>query len=440
MSDVKIFPAELGLSGWLETSSFKKHQFNNAGEMLDRYDFIVVGCGYGGFGAAWRFAELNPGANIAVLEAIRIGNNDSGKNAGFLIDVPHAFGTDDSTLEDKKWCVQLNVNTLNKMRKIIKDHDLRVDWDDCGKYLAAREPTAFKHLDHEAKDLDDVGVPYQYVEHDELCRKLGTGYYRKALFNPGTAMVNPADVLRGMCTVLPKNVHVFEETPVLRIDGDRSEPVVVLVNGKRLRCKAVVVTTGPFLEQFGLSRNQFCPIISFGALTRQLSGEELSDFQDIRPWGVTAAHTAGTTVRFTRDNRLLVRNGLVYATWFSTSPERIRRSRWLLRKAFNNRFPRHAHVNFEYVWAGMIHLTRNSKPVFGRKGNIHYSGVGEGAGVAKSFTMGSYHAEWANGIGSDVLEYLKNDKKPSWLPPQPFKTVGAECRLVLETLTAKGEI
>ncbi len=89
----------------------------------------------------------------------------------------------------------------------------------------------------------------------------------------------------------------------------------------------------------------------------------------------------------------------------------------------------------------MIHLTMNSKPVFGRRGNVFYSGVGEGAGVAKSFTMGTYHAEWANGKDSDVLEYLKNDKKPSWLPPsKALITAGAECRMVWETISAKGEI
>ncbi len=440
MNEVKIFPAELGMSGWFETSPYKTHQFNNPKEeILDQYDYVIVGCGYGGFGAAWRFAELNPGAKIAMFDAIRIGNNDSGKNAGFLIDVPHAFGSDDSTLEDKKWCVALNVATLNKMRTIIKDNNLKVDWDDCGKYLAAYEPTAYKFLDAEAKDLDSVGVPYQYVEQDELARKLGTKYYKKALYNPGSALVNPADVLRGMCTVFPKNVHIFEETPVLRIE-DGTEPSVVLVNGRRIRCKAVVITAGPFLEEFGLSKDQFCPVISFAGLSRQLTNQELADFKDIKPWGVTAAHSGGTTVRFTQDNRLLVRNGLKYATWLSCSPERIRCSRRMLRKAFNNRFPNHPHVNFEFVWAGMIHLTMNSKPVFGRRGNVFYSSVGEGAGVAKSFTMGAYHAEWANGINSDVLEYLKNDKKPSWLPPEPFKTVGGECRLMWETVTAKGEV
>lgn len=440
MRDVKIFPAELALSGWYETSSFRRHQFSDPKtEILDSYDLIVVGGGYGGFGAAWRFAELNPSAKIAIFEAIRIGNNDSGKNAGFLIDVPHAFGGDDSTIDDKKWAYNINVAALNKMRSIIKDNNLKVDWDDCGKYLAAYEPSAFKWLDAEAKDLDEVGVPYEYVEAKDLGTRLGTSYYKKALFNPGSALVNPADVLRGMCSALPQNVHVFEETPVLRIE-DGKEPLVILTNGHQIRCKSVIITAGPWLEEFGLSKNQFCPVISFAALSRELTDSEMAHFKGVKPWGNTSAHPAGTTVRLTHTNRILVRNGFKFATWLSCSPERIRTSRKQLRKAFDNRFPHHKHVNFEYVWGGIIHLTLNSRPLFGRKGNIHYSSVGDGAGVARTFLMGTNHAEWASGQESDVLHFLKNDKKPSWIPPEPFKTIGAESRILWEVATAKGEI
>ena len=102
MRDVKFFPAELGPSGWFETSSFKNHRFNDPTEILDNYDFVVVGGGYGGFGAAWRFAELNPGAKIALFEAIRIGQNDSGKNAGFLL----LLGDDEENLAVERWARQ----------------------------------------------------------------------------------------------------------------------------------------------------------------------------------------------------------------------------------------------------------------------------------------------------------------------------------------------
>ena len=110
--------------------------------------------------------------------------------------------------------------------------------------------------------------------------------------------------MRALFTTLGPNVHIFEKTPVMQIAGSETNPVVILLNGKKVRCRAAIVTTGPFLQELGLSDHRFCPIISYGALSRQLSAEEMEDFRGIEPWGVTAANSAGTTVRFTKDNRL----------------------------------------------------------------------------------------------------------------------------------------
>ena len=440
MQSVKIYPAELGVSGWLETSTYKNHQFNHEDEILDEYDYVVVGAGYGGLGAATRLKELYPNAKIAVFEALRIGSNDSGKNAGFLIDVPHKFGDDVLTPEDEKWTVRLNVFAINKMREAVKANKLDVDWSEHGKYLAAREKRFWKILDHDREILDRMNMKYDDFDRRQLAERLGTGYYSRAIFNPGSVLINPAEVVRALFTTLGPNVHIFEKTPVMQIAGSETNPVVILLNGKKVRCRAAIVTTGPFLQELGLSDHRFCPIISYGALSRQLSAEEMEDFRGIEPWGVTAANSAGTTVRFTKDNRLFVRNGLLYGTYYTCSPEQIRHSQKVLRKAFDNRFPDHSHVNFEYVWGGMIHLTMNSKPVFGRRGNVFFAGVGEGAGIAKVYTMGHFLAEWANGIESEELSYMQNDEKPSWLPPEPICTLGATVRLIYEGFNAQGEV
>lgn len=440
MKEVNIYPAELGVSGWLETSKYKNHLFNQEEEIRDDYDYVVVGAGYGGYGAALRLQELFPNARIAVFEAIRIGANDSGKNAGFLIDVPHKFGDDVSTPEDEKWTVRLNMHAINTMRREIKANNLDVDWNEHGKYLAAYEKRFWKILDHDREILDNMNVPYEDVDAKELARRLGTKYYSRAIFNPGSVLVNPADVIRALFTSLKPNVHVFEKCPVMQIEDRSNHAIVKLLNGRTIRTNAVIVTAGPFLQELGLVDHRFCPIISYGALSRQLTDSEMKAFEGVVPWGVTAANSAGTTVRLTKDRRLFVRNGLLYGTYYTCSPEQIRRSQTLLRKAFNNRFPLHTHVNFEYVWGGMIHLTMNSKPVFGRSGNVFYAGVGEGAGICKVFTMGYYLAEWVNGMRSEELSYMQHDKKPSWLPPNFICTMGATVRLWWENANAQGEV
>ena len=251
MRDVKRFPTTTGLS-WLEMSSFKDHLFKGHEKIGKEYDYVIVGGGYGGYGCASRLAELQPEARIAVFEAIKIGNGDSGKNAGFIIDVPHNFGDQgNSTFEDNEMYYKLNTFIIGRMRKTIEDSGIKVDWDPCGKYLCCSETKSFKLIETESEELDQMKVHYEIYEGEELAKRIGTRYYKKALYTPGTLLVNPADVLRGLYTTLPENVDVFEECPVMRIEeGTRAR--VTLLNGKEITAKTVIVTGGPFIEEFGI--------------------------------------------------------------------------------------------------------------------------------------------------------------------------------------------
>jgi glycine/D-amino acid oxidase-like deaminating enzyme len=440
MQEVKLFPTTTG-QGWLEMSSHKDHAFTPPEEMRDHYDYLIIGAGYGGYGAVSRLAELHPDAKIAVIEAIKIGNNDSGKNAGFIIDVPHDFGdTGGSTFDDNKMYYKLNTAIIGRMRDTIKSTGVNVDWQDSGKYVCCCHPRSYKMINTEVKDLEKMGVDYKIYEGEELHRRLGTRYYSKALYTAGSTLVNPADVLRGLFTVLPDNVEVFEECPARRID-EGSKLSVTMQNGKVVTADYVIVTGGPFIEQFGIVKNVFCPVLSYGAFTRKLNKEELKDFQGVKPWGCTAGHPAGTTVRFTTDQRIYVRNGFSFNSELTTSHQRIRKAIPKLRKAFENRFPNLRHLNFEFLYGGMINMTLNFRPLMVQKSsNLFASACGEGAGVAKTCMMGHYIAEWISGIESEELNFLRRIAKPCRLPPDPFRTVGARIRLAWEEYNAKQEI
>ena len=161
MRDVKRFPTTTGLS-WLEMSSFKEHLFKGHEKIGKEYDYVIVGGGYGGYGCASRLAELQPEARIAVFEAIKIGNGDSGKNAGFIIDVPHNFGDQgNSTFEDNEMYYKLNTFIIGRMRKTIEDSGIKVDWDPCGKYLCCSETKSFKLIETESEELDQMKVHYE---------------------------------------------------------------------------------------------------------------------------------------------------------------------------------------------------------------------------------------------------------------------------------------
>ena len=115
-----------------------------------------------------------------------------------------------------------------------------------------------------------------------------------------------------------------------------------------------------------------------------------------------------------------MRNGFSYATHLTTSHQRIRRAVPKLRRAFENRFPEIKHVNFEFIYGGMINMTMNFRPLMTQKHpSVYASASGEGAGVAKTCLMGHYIAEWINGIDSEEDVYKRQGR---------LRGISARCR------------
>jgi glycine/D-amino acid oxidase-like deaminating enzyme len=442
MREVSRFPAPVGDLGWFNIANNREHPFANPEEIAESYDFVVVGAGFGGVNAASRLAENRPGASVALLDALKVGMGDSGRNAGFMIDVPHVTVGDPKTdLEHHKWRYRLNNIVINRMRDIKTKNNLQFDWRESGKHLAAREPSCLASLDNLARFLDRIGRSSQMIEKAELPAVLGTDYYIRSLYTPGTILINPAEVVRGLATALPENVKVFERTPVLQV-LDGPVPVVRLTNGKTIKTNKVILTVSAFINHFGIKEaGRLYGVNSFGAFTRELIADELQHFENVEPWGVTAAHPAGTTVRYTAAKRIFVRNGFQFSPNQTTSPERVYQARTKLRKAFEARFPKLKHVNFEYVYGGMIPLTFNTQSLFGSVAQNVFAGtVGDGLGITRSSMLGLYLADMVCGIDSDELRYMSETNTPSWCPPDPFRTLGATVRLAFDEYRAGGEI
>jgi choline dehydrogenase-like flavoprotein len=58
-------------------------------------DVAIIGGGFAGLAAARRLRELDPTLKVAVLEATRLAEGASGRNSGFMIDLPHELTSDD---------------------------------------------------------------------------------------------------------------------------------------------------------------------------------------------------------------------------------------------------------------------------------------------------------------------------------------------------------
>jgi glycine/D-amino acid oxidase-like deaminating enzyme len=437
MKKIKRFPTIDGSLGWYESMpNQRSHSVVQVTENRS-FDYIVVGAGFTGLSTAGRLAELEPQSKIALVDALLVGQGTSGRNAGFIIDIPHNLDATSADAVADTQVRNLNLFAISRLDNIRKSQGDNVYWHQVGKYLAAHEEKHFKNLEGFSATLDNINESYSVVEGSELEGVLGTDYYKKAIYTPGNVLVNPAALAVSVAKNLPDNVVVFENSRITAFDWDAKK---IFFDNKVLDAGKIILATNSFTEEFRGCKSKLAPIFTYASLTRPLTGKELEHFKSIKPWGITSAHPAGSTVRFTPDNRILIRNSFDVLPELKSTQKLIDKAQVHHRASLLKRFPFLSSVPFEHSWGGMLCMTMNHEPVF----NESHPGVFaiaamNGVGIAKGTYLGYYMAEMITGKKSDRLDFILNSSNPSWVPPDPFKSVGARVRLSVEQRLAKGE-
>ena len=113
MTDVAVLPANDATNGWNRILPLRAPQPPLRGEQ--RADWAVVGAGYAGLAAARRLAENRPNDRIVLLEAREVGENASGRNSGFAIDLPHNVGSSLAELEGSHRFMRLSRAAIDQI-------------------------------------------------------------------------------------------------------------------------------------------------------------------------------------------------------------------------------------------------------------------------------------------------------------------------------------
>lgn len=73
-------------------------------------------------------SNLSKAEICCFFDAMQVGYFSSGRNAGFIIDVPHSIvGDPNFTLDDQKWRFRLNRYVIDRMVMIKEENNLQID-------------------------------------------------------------------------------------------------------------------------------------------------------------------------------------------------------------------------------------------------------------------------------------------------------------------------
>ncbi|MGB0507875.1 MAG: FAD-dependent oxidoreductase, partial [Pikeienuella sp.] len=176
---IRRLPKDDATNGW---SRILPPRTANPALIGDRdFDWVVLGGGYAGLAAARRLAETRPNDTIAVIEAGAVGENASGRNSGFAIDLPHNVGSSMEELEGSHRYMRLARMSIDQLDQVVRAKGIACDWARDGKYHAAVSAKGARDvLEPFAKELDALDEPYERVEREELTARLGSNHFHSA--------------------------------------------------------------------------------------------------------------------------------------------------------------------------------------------------------------------------------------------------------------------
>ena len=399
--------------------------------------------------AARRITELDPTAKVVLLEAECIGEGPSGRNSGFMIDLPHSLSASDyagDQAQDKKH-IRMNRAAIEFLKDSVDTFEFPEEsFKPIGKINAAATAKGDKHNLDYAKHLEFLNEPYELLSKSQMQQITGGEYYSSGLKTPGTIMLQPALFVQKFSDALNQldNCNIYEKTAVTAFAKTKLGWQLQTDNAVVKAGKVILAVNG-LVETFGFYKQQLMHINLYASMSRQLTDQECDQLGGDDEWGFTPSDPLGSTVRKingTGGTRLLVRNRCTYESNLKLPANRLSDIAIQHDKSFNLRFPHFQNMEMEYRWSGRLCLSRNDAWAVDEVAPGMFSACCQnGLGLTRGTIAGIVASELAlNKRDSTRIPDFELSQNPSNLIPEPFMTLGARSVLKFREWRAGREI
>ena len=397
-----------------------------------RADVAIVGGGYTGMWTAWFVKELEPGADVVLLEAGQCGTGPSGRNGGFvnamwfsLPSMRRRFG-DGPALELARAAKEA-VRSVGSWCE-----EERVDaWYRRAGYIQASTAPAHDDACREAANAcRELGVTdaCRTLTEGEVRERCDSPLFRGAAIYPDAATVQPARLARGLRSrLIERGISVFE--------GSRAEPVrppggdLSLATGSgRVRARSVILASGAALAgRRPLSRR--LTVTSSHMVITEPVPEVLEEIGWTGGECITDSRHLVHYFRTTPDGRIAFGWGggrVVPGARLDGRAEVDPRIAAEVAGHLVRVFPQLAGRSIEHAWGGPIDVSPTHIPMVGAldSGRVHFACGYTGNGVGPSHLVGRVLASLALDRRDAPTRLALVEPPDVRVPPEPLRYVG----------------
>lgn len=353
-----------------------------------RADVAVLGAGLAGLSAALELALA--GHRVIVLEARRVGWGASGRNGGQVI---FGYGCDTSKIaamvgqDAARAMFDWSVEAVDLVKQRIARHGIDAHWRDGHAHVAIKP----RHVRELRAWQDDLAANYDYPvdwwDRDRLQAVLPSPRYLGALYDPRSGHLHPLNYTLGLARAAEAaGVVIHEASEVTALRRGR-RPALVTATGT-VEADFIVLAGNALAHRIAPELDdKIMPVGTYVGATEPLGEARARDL--IRNgMAVADINWALDYFRLSADHRLLFGGRASYST---LPPPNLP---GVMTRRMTRVFPQLKGVRFEHVWGGLIDISLNRAPHWGRLGdNVYFAQGFSGHGVAATGLAGRVIAE-----------------------------------------------
>ena len=197
--------------GWLSTLNTRTNYSILKKDI--KCDYLIIGAGYTGLSAARKLSEINPNKKIVIVDAQLAGEGASGRNSGYLVDTTLNDGfTTNKDIDSYKVKLKIYTEGIKVVQKFIREHQVDCDWNESGKYFASSSLNDEIKVLKFSNILNSLNYKNKIFYNKDLSDRIGTTFYKIAVYTNGGILLNPGKLIRSMVDTLSNKIHLYENS------------------------------------------------------------------------------------------------------------------------------------------------------------------------------------------------------------------------------------